>query len=99
MKSFILRLILVLVAVMAFNVDVPESKVSSIQHALSQIPFFDIDPVRDPTSRTSDKKINYIAEPFIAIVVLADSLYKERDFTFYLPCYELHYRQRHFLLI
>lgn len=71
---------------------------SVTEFELSNTPVLNIDPIRNPSSGDNSKHQNYIAEPFIAIVVLAHSLYEERNFSFYLPCYELH-RQKDFFLI
>ncbi|MFL5785693.1 MAG: hypothetical protein ACJ76H_13840 [Bacteriovoracaceae bacterium] len=100
MKSIVLNIVILLIAFMALDFDVPASQSDfSSDHQIAKIPQLDIDPLRNPTSRENSSKLNYIAEPFFPIVILAHSLYDDRDISFYLPVYELHHQNHFFLLI
>jgi hypothetical protein len=66
---------------------------------LSNSPQLEIKPIQNPDLRSCSKHLNYIAEPFIALVVLAHSLYEEPDYTFYLVVYKLHRRKDFFLIV
>ena len=99
MKSFCLKLILVLIAIMAFNYEYVKSDQNQNVRIITVSPTLDIDPLKNPSSRGFEKLLNYIADPFIAIVVLVHSLYEEPNFEFYLPVYLLHRLSFFFLLI
>lgn len=66
---------------------------------VSSIPVVDVDPLTYRTRITPDAKLNYIADSFIPMVILAFNLFEERDFTYYLPLYNLHRQKEYFLLI
>lgn len=100
MSSRFLRLLLVLIAFMAFDGHSNDIRpFTSADYEFAKNPDLRIEPLQNPASRGSFKQLNYIADPFFPIVVLAFSLYEERDFTFYLPRYELHHENQFFLLI
>lgn len=101
MKSVFLNLLVLLIALVAldFNPAPVNNSHASKTHQLAQIPELDIDPFTTPSVRESQKQQNYIADPFIPIVILAHTLYHDRDISFYLPVYELHRSERFHLLI
>ncbi len=99
MNSRLTTLFFILMAFLVIDghsLEVPSFSGSNFE--LSNSPELKIDPIQNPGLSFSNKHLNYIAEPFIAIVVLADSLYEVRDITFYLTRYEL-LRQKDFFLI
>ena len=79
------------------SLEIPSLSGSAVE--LSNTHALNIDPIRNPSIRENSKHQNYIADPFFPLVVLAHTLYEERNFTFYLPVYELHRRKNFFLLI
>lgn len=100
MTSNFLRLFLILVAFLAIDGHTFEMKQhSTTDFEFAPMPEIKIDPLQNPTSRGNSKQLNYIADPFIPMVILAHTLYDERDITFYLPLYELHRSQQLFLRI
>ena len=64
---------------------------------LSSAPYFHVDPITH-SSQKSGTKLNPIAQNFIPVVVLAPTLYEERDFTYYLPLFA-HSRTKDFFLL
>ncbi len=98
MKPLILKLVLVLIAFVAFDLGPVKASDSLHDYHFSKVPEIDIDPIKNPSLRETSQQINYIADPFIPIVILVHNLYDERDFSFYLPVYTLH-RQKNFFLV
>ncbi len=95
----ILRIITVLIDFLALNGY--SSKVfhfSSANYEIGQSPELKFEPVQNPSSRGNYKLLNYIAEPFFAIVVLADSLYEVKNPVYYLSLYD-HHREKNFFLV
>lgn len=90
---------LFLIVFMAFDLAPMKAADSVHDYHFSRIPQFDIEPIKNPAVREASHQINYIAEPFIPIVILAHSLYEIRDFSFYLPVYILHRLKNFFLVI
>ncbi len=94
----------ILATVFAFMIfELPASVTESFQlvkgEAISRAPMFSIDPINSSEDKNSSNKLNPIAQHFIPLVVIAPTLFEERDHLHYLPLFAQFRPRDYFLLI
>ncbi len=75
-----------------------EAGINSAHH-IARVPTVEVDPISHQSRFNPNAKLNYIADSFIPIVILAYNLFEDRDFAYYLPLYNLNRQKEYFLLI
>lgn len=94
----------ILAAVFAFMiyelpVSISETFHQVMETEISHAPIFNIDPINSSSSKNNNNKLNPIAQDFIPLVVIAPTLYVDRDHDHYLPLFAQYRPKDYFLLI
>jgi hypothetical protein len=101
MKSFWILFLIVVMTASSLSVrrpDVIEKAQTTTERTFEQVPEWDSDVLTRDSQKHSEKTVQ-IAQDFIPIVVIADEIDSEQNYSHYLPLYRLHRLKDYFLLI
>lgn len=99
MKLIWINLIAIIIAISSLVVERPAVEADfSLPASLTQFSHLQADSLRND-SQKNESKSHQIAQDFIAIVVIADSLDANQGLIHYLPFYDLNRHKDYFLLI
>lgn len=101
MSHIITNLMVTVFAFMIFElpVSLSESFHQVKVNEISSVPTFQLDPINSSSNKNSSGKLNPIAQNFIPFVVIAPTLFEERDHDHYLPLFAQYRTKDYFLLI
>jgi hypothetical protein len=101
MHSFVSQILVTIFAFMIYElpVSISETYHQVKGNEISHAPMFTIDPISSSSMKNNNYKINPIAQDFIPLVVIAPTVYEERDIDHYLPLFAQYRTKDYFLLI
>lgn len=101
MSSFLTNFLVTIFAFMIFElpVNLSETFHQVKGNEISRAPTFHIDPINSSSNKQGSSKVNPIAQSFIPFVVIAPTLFEERDTDHYLPLFAQYRSKDYFLLI
>lgn len=102
MKFWLINFLAIVLGVISFHggpsLALDYSDINKIE-AIRSVPLLEIDPITTVTTKFSYQEFNYIAQGFIPIVELAESLVDRIPFLHYSSVYDLYRTKEFFLLI
>lgn len=101
MSSLVSQILATVFAFILF--ELPASLNESFQMVkgdeIAHSPMVNLDPINSSKDKNSHSKLNPIAQQFIPLVVIAPTLFYERDCDHYLPLFAQYRPKDYFLLI
>jgi hypothetical protein len=99
MRLIWINIIAIIIAISSLVVEKPSIQADfSLPSSLTLVPHFNSDILRNDSQQHQEKNLQ-IAQDFIAIVLIADSIDANEGFAHYLPLHNLNRQKEYFLLI